>query len=58
MLAWTYVLSARWIETIPGTCKMLYTDASAIYDDGYERHQSDDQIVNVELENTEAKEAR
>lgn len=37
---------------------MLYTDASAIYDDGYERHQSDDQIVNVELENTEAKEAR
>ncbi|KAM5354524.1 hypothetical protein ACJ41O_001171 [Fusarium nematophilum] len=33
MLAWAYILSARWAEVMPGSCSLAYTDDRATYYD-------------------------
>lgn len=58
VLAWTYVLSARWVETMSGGCKLLYTDTLATRDDGFDGKKKERNIVNVQLNDAGAEEAR
>ncbi|KAH6956548.1 hypothetical protein DER45DRAFT_585241 [Fusarium avenaceum] len=58
ILAWTYILSARWTETMPGTCSLAYTESrAAIYHDmtqcEEERH-----LISIQLGDVSPQETR
>ncbi|KAF2253675.1 hypothetical protein BU26DRAFT_515998 [Trematosphaeria pertusa] len=58
ILAWAYILSARWTEVMPGPCSLRYTDCQATYHDATTSHQNDQNAINIDIGNANPEEAR
>jgi hypothetical protein len=58
ILAWAYILSARWTEIMPGPCSLSYTDCQATYHDATASHQNDQNAINIDIGNANPEEAR
>ncbi|KAF4425108.1 immunoglobulin variable region used by the itc63b heavy chain [Fusarium austroafricanum] len=63
MLAWAYILSARWTEIMPGTCSLTYTESQATtHQDTTEQdttqHQEEGNLISVQLGDISPHEAR
>ncbi|KIL89519.1 hypothetical protein FAVG1_07099 [Fusarium avenaceum] len=58
ILAWTYILSARWTEIMPGTCSLAYTESgAAIYQD-MTQCENERNLISIQLGDTSPQEAR
>ncbi|KAF0641691.1 hypothetical protein FPSE5266_09874 [Fusarium pseudograminearum] len=58
MLAWAYILSARWIDIMPGTCSLTYTDRQAISQQDTTGCQGNENLISVQLGHVSPQEAR
>ncbi|KAF1955287.1 hypothetical protein CC80DRAFT_447668 [Byssothecium circinans] len=58
ILAWAYILSARWTEIMPGPCSLRYTDCQAKYRDAATSHENDQNAINIDIGNANPEEAR
>ncbi|KAI0849092.1 hypothetical protein F5Y00DRAFT_269722 [Daldinia vernicosa] len=60
VLAWTYILSARWVEVMPEPCSLLYTNSSAAdYDeDSMTSSESNQNVVSVDIGDVSSEEFR
>ncbi len=60
ILAWAYVLSARWIDVMPGPCSLSYTSAqTAGYDeDATISQEADKNAIGVDMGDASSEEAR
>ncbi|UZP45269.1 hypothetical protein NXS19_013081 [Fusarium pseudograminearum] len=58
MLAWAYILSARWIDIMPGTCSLTYTDRQAISQQDTTECQGNENLISVQLGHVSPQEAR
>ncbi|KAL2889491.1 hypothetical protein HOO65_020033 [Ceratocystis lukuohia] len=58
MLAWAYILSARWTEIMPGTCSLTYTESQAIAHQDTTHYQDKGNLVGVQLGDVSPQEAR
>ncbi|KAF5025164.1 hypothetical protein F66182_2740 [Fusarium sp. NRRL 66182] len=56
--AWTYILSARWTEIMPGSCTLAYTRHQAAYHDGAARCKDRQSLINIDIGNASSEEAR
>lgn len=58
MLAWTYILSARWTEIMPGTCSLAYTESQATTCHSMNRCKDEGSHISIELGDVSPQEAR
>ncbi|QPC73126.1 hypothetical protein HYE68_003878 [Fusarium pseudograminearum] len=58
MLAWAYILSARWTDIMPGGCSLTYTDRQAISQQDTTECQGNENFINVQLGHVSPQEAR
>ncbi|KAI5864548.1 hypothetical protein GGS23DRAFT_604176 [Durotheca rogersii] len=60
ILAWAYVLSARWVDTMPEGCSLKYTSSqAACYHDGeVTGQQADQSLVKVDIGDASSEEVR
>ncbi|KAF2206799.1 hypothetical protein CERZMDRAFT_115540 [Cercospora zeae-maydis SCOH1-5] len=58
MLAWTYILSAHWAETMPTRCSIAYTQAQSTIVDFSEPYHADQNNIQILLEHADASEIR
>jgi hypothetical protein len=61
VLAWTYILSARWAELMSSTCSIKYTQAPTPYKDGANETRiscKDQDTVYIDIDYADQKEAR
>ncbi|KAL6410070.1 hypothetical protein AUP68_06480 [Ilyonectria robusta] len=58
ILAWTYVLSARWTEIMPESCTPAYTKNQATYHDGMTRCKDKQSLISIHIGNASPEEAR
>ncbi|KAF2272838.1 uncharacterized protein EI97DRAFT_483213 [Westerdykella ornata] len=56
ILAWAYILSARWTEIIPEPCSLRYTDCQATYQDATTSHLQN--AINIDIGNVDPEETR
>jgi hypothetical protein len=56
ILAWAYILSARWTEIMPGPCSLRYTDCQATYQDATTSHHQ--KAINIDIGNVNSEETR
>ncbi|KAF2463835.1 uncharacterized protein BDR25DRAFT_383147 [Lindgomyces ingoldianus] len=57
ILAWAYILSARWTEVMPGPCTLTYTESQATYHDAT-NHQNNRNCIDVDIGGVSPEEAR
>ncbi|KAL5603427.1 hypothetical protein FOVSG1_006177 [Fusarium oxysporum f. sp. vasinfectum] len=58
ILAWTYILSARWTEIMPGTCSLAYTESQAPLHNDLTRRREEQGFISVHIGNVSPEEAR
>ncbi|KAH7248189.1 hypothetical protein B0J15DRAFT_562299 [Fusarium solani] len=58
ILAWTYILSARWTEIMPGSCTLAYTENQATYHDDMARCKDEQSPISIHIGNASSEEAR
>lgn len=58
VLAWTYILSARWTEIMPGTCSLAYTESQAASCQGMAPFTGDEGPISIDLGELDPEEAR
>ena len=58
ILAWTYILSARWAETMSGSCTMSYTEAKSASLEDLSEQNDNEGVFEISLENAGIQEAR
>lgn len=58
ILAWTYILSARWTEIMPGSCTLAYTEDRAPYHDGMSKRKDKQNPMSVHIGNATPEEVR
>ncbi|KAF2014174.1 hypothetical protein BU24DRAFT_441792 [Aaosphaeria arxii CBS 175.79] len=58
VIAWAYILSARWTEIIPGNCSLTYTESQATTHQDTTQRQDEGNLVSVELGDVNPQEAR
>ncbi|KAG5798302.1 hypothetical protein H9Q69_002699 [Fusarium xylarioides] len=58
ILAWAYILSARWTEIMPGTCSLTYTECQATTHQDTTQYQDEGNLVSVQLGDVSPQEAR
>jgi len=51
ILAWTYILSARWTEIMPGPCTLAYTENQATCHDGMTRCKDEQSLISIHIGN-------
>ncbi|KAH7008748.1 hypothetical protein EDB80DRAFT_717336 [Ilyonectria destructans] len=57
ILAWTYILSARWTEIMP-SCTLAYTENQVTYHDGMTRCKDKQSLISIHIGNASPEEAR
>ncbi|KAG5664369.1 hypothetical protein KAF25_008103 [Fusarium avenaceum] len=58
ILAWTYILSARWTEIMPGTCSLIYTESRATIYQDMTQCEDEKSLVSIQLGDVSPQEAR
>jgi len=58
ILAWAYILSARWAEIMPTPCTLLYTDSQASYNDATTKQKNCQPSLVVDIGPANPEEAR
>ncbi|KPM34888.1 hypothetical protein AK830_g11684 [Neonectria ditissima] len=58
ILAWTYILSARWTEIMPGTCSLAYTESQATHHKDLTERQDEHSFISIHTGNVSPEEAR
>jgi hypothetical protein len=58
VLAWSYILSARWTETLPGSCAINYTQAKPTQTLGMDEHIASKDTIEILLVDAEFEEVR
>jgi hypothetical protein len=56
ILAWSYILSARWTETLPGSCTINYTQAKPAQTLGTDEHIASKDTIEILLADAELEE--
>jgi hypothetical protein len=59
ILAWAYILAARWTELLEEDCILIYTDSEAKHEVDLSEHPSDNwDVLNVDIGDASTEEAR
>ncbi|KAI0470086.1 hypothetical protein GGR56DRAFT_660999 [Xylariaceae sp. FL0804] len=58
VLAWTYILSARWAEIMPVSCTPAYTEDQAAYSNSMSKRENKQSVISIHIGNATPEEAR
>ncbi|RKL09685.1 hypothetical protein BFJ70_g16640 [Fusarium oxysporum] len=58
VLAWSYILSARWTEIMPGACSLAYTESQATTHQGITQCKDEENLFSIQIGDISLEEAR